>query len=90
MVKTIDESLGNVAEVITQDHKLYSLGQVFREIVDLKFAGRLEMGKSGEERQALVTTLENRMKVLYAELDRREKFYVGWPAPVFAQNNDGK
>ena len=74
MVKTIDNSGSNLAEVITQDLRLYSGGQIAREIVDLSHAGIwLVIGEEEEKKQELVGNIESRLDNLYAEIDRREK-----------------
>ena len=76
MVKTLNESGSNLTEVIAQDLKQYSLGQVVKEIVELSHGGIwLVIDKEEEERRALTKTIESRLENLYGELDRREGVY---------------
>lgn len=77
MVKTIERVYNpkNIEEVIAQDPKQYSFGQVAREITDLNNAGVwFEIGiEDSEERKLFTATIEGRLNTLYAEFDRREE-----------------
>jgi hypothetical protein len=75
MVKAI-ESLDDIKEIVQQDCRDYLLTELVEEAVELSRACILyQFGQllNGSKEENLVPTIEGRLHILYAELDRRAK-----------------
>lgn len=90
--KEIYEGLEKIAKLSKKDLRCdYTLGKLMGEAIELGVdKGYLVFVLDEELRKKATQVVDDRLKALYAELDRREKYYVGWPTPIFAQNNDSK